>query len=176
VTNLDRRRFLSRSALALGAVGAAGAGVIARDQRPHAAAIDEATAGAAGIHERVGFDGAVQAGTLQPPQAHAIFAALDAVAPDASVLAGALQGLSYRARVLVGGGATSALEPNAPALDCGVLGPVIAPDALTVTIGFGASLFDGRFDLAARRPAWLTAMPRFDVDGSGADASARLVA
>lgn len=123
MTNLDRRRFLSRSALALGAVGAAGAGVIARDQRPHAAAIDEATAGAAGIHERVGFDGAVQAGTLQPPQAHAIFAALDAVAPDASALAGPLQGLSYRARVLAAGGATSALGPTPPRWTAGCRDP-----------------------------------------------------
>ena len=45
-----------------------------------------------------------------------------------------------------------------------MLGPYNAPDALTVTIAFGASLFDGRYGLARMKPQALETMPTFPVD------------
>ena len=45
-----------------------------------------------------------------------------------------------------------------------MLGPINAPDALTVTIAFGGSLFDGRYGLSARRPRRLIEMPNFPND------------
>jgi deferrochelatase/peroxidase EfeB len=163
MTPLDRRQFLTRSALTLGATTAGAAGVAAaarqdaRAAAPPPAAVD-------GLQLRVPFDGPHQAGVLDAPAAHARIAAFDAIAPSASALASALQGLSYRARVLAAGGTTGTLEPDAPPLDSGVLGPTVAPDGLTITIAFGRSLFDGRYGLAGRQPARLTAMPRFPVD------------
>ena len=53
-------------------------------------------------------------------------------------------------------------EPDEPPLDSGALGTEIAPDALTVTIGFGASLFDERYGLKA--PEKLERMTPFDGD------------
>jgi deferrochelatase/peroxidase EfeB len=86
------------------------------------------------------------------------------VAPNASALAGALQSLSYRARVISRGGASSPLGPDEPTIDSGVLGDDIRPDGLTVTVSFGDALFDRRYGLANRRPKHLTPMPRFAVD------------
>ena len=101
---------------------------------------------------------------MTPRQAHATFAALDAFAPDRKTLAQALQALSNRARQLTVGGPVPLLEVDAPPADCGILGPVNTPDSLTVTIAFGASLFDGRYGLASLRPRELTQMPTFPND------------
>ena len=54
-------------------------------------------------------------------------------------------------------------EPLAPPEDTGeAVG--LRPGRLTVTIGFGPSLFDARFGLADRRPAALAEIPRFPGD------------
>jgi deferrochelatase/peroxidase EfeB len=53
--------------------------------------------------------------------------------------------------------------PAAPPADTGeAVG--LPPANLTITIGFGPSLFDGRFALAGRRPAALADLPRFPRD------------
>jgi deferrochelatase/peroxidase EfeB len=72
--------------------------------------------------------------------------------------------LSRRARQLTRGGVIPLLEAEQPPADSGILGPSNAPDELTVTIAFGASLFDGRHGLAAQRPKELIPMPSFAVD------------
>lgn len=161
MTRMGRRRFLTSSALTLGA-GAAGAAVGA------AAASGDAPAPAPGggaLGQALSFDGAHQRGIVDPQPDFAIVAALDAVAADRATLAGALQSLSYRARVLTQGGRTAEQKRDEPPLDSGILGDAIAPDGLTVTIGFGDALFAAdRYGLADRRPKHLTAMPRFAVD------------
>jgi deferrochelatase/peroxidase EfeB len=94
--------------------------------------------------------------------AQATFAALDAVAADRGTLAGALEALSSKARELTQGSKMFDLEYDEPPSDSGTLGPVIPPDGLTVTIGFGHSLFDDRYGLTA--PAGLSRMPAFPDD------------
>jgi deferrochelatase/peroxidase EfeB len=110
------------------------------------------------------FDGPHQAGILSPAPAQATFAVLDSFAPDRLTLIETLRALSHRARELTVGGAVPLLEVDAPPADSGVLGPVNTPDGLTVTIAFGASLFDGRYGLSSRRPRELVKMPTFPVD------------
>ncbi len=169
---LDRRAFLTRSAALLGAGGVGGVGAIARAsaQTQSAAATttpstaQEWNVSQAQLAARESFDGPHQAGILTPAPAQATFAALDSLAPDRTTLQETLQALSQRARELTVGGPIPLLEEDAPPADSGILGPVNDPDALTVTIAFGASLFDGRYGLAAQRPRELVSMPTFPID------------
>jgi deferrochelatase/peroxidase EfeB len=123
-------------------------------------------AGAPGLDERLPFDGAHQSGILTRQTDVVSHLALDAIAPDRAALVQGLRSLSARARELTQGttAAPDLSDVDAPPADSGTLGPVVAPDALTVTIAFGASLFDGRFGLRDRRPAELVAMPPFPDD------------
>jgi deferrochelatase/peroxidase EfeB len=117
------------------------------------------------LAERVPFEGAHQAGILTPRPRHAIFASFDAIAFSRAELADGLRALSERARALsIGYDALLGSPGEGPTPDSGVLGNEVSPDRLTVTIGFGASLFDGRFGLASRRPAGLRQMPAFPDD------------
>ncbi len=169
---VDRRTFLARSAVVLGAGGVGGVGAIAHAsaQTQNAAAPGEPSASEewnvaqAQLSQREPFNGAHQAGILTPAPAQATFAALDSIAPDRRTLEETLKALSRRARELTIGGPTPLLEADAPPADSGILGPVNDPDVLTVTIAFGASLFDQRYGLAAGRPSELMKMPTFSVD------------
>jgi deferrochelatase/peroxidase EfeB len=167
MSSVSRRSFLARGAALTGAAGAAFA-TGARAAETSAPAGPPTTPGAAVEGSDLAmvqpFTGAHQAGILNPAPANATLVAFDSIAADRSTLMAALQALSDRARQLAVGGPVPLLEVDAPPADSGILGPDNAPDALTVTIGFGASLFDGRYGLAAKRPAELVNMPTFPVD------------
>jgi deferrochelatase/peroxidase EfeB len=172
VSPLDRRAFLTRSAALLGAGGVGGVGAIARaatkEQSPPVSTTPTTTqewnVSQVQLARREPFDGPHQAGILTPAPAQATFAALDSLAPDRETLGEALRALSTRARELTDGGPIALVESDDPPTDSGILGPVNAPDALTVTIAFGASLFDGRYGLASQRPRELITMPTFAID------------
>jgi deferrochelatase/peroxidase EfeB len=159
--SLDRRAFLSRSAVVLGTGGLVGA-TAARAGEPVAPAPAPAPADLA---QTVPFEGSHQAGVLTRAGGEATVLALDAIAPDRAGLIQGLQALSSRARELSAGTRIPVQDPDEPPADSGTLGTEIAPDALTVTIGFGASLFDGRYGLAGATPVGLKPMPAFPDDG-----------
>jgi deferrochelatase/peroxidase EfeB len=167
---LDRRQFLTRSAALIGTTGlgaVAGATAEAQSRASAPARSDTEQAREALANElatRVPFDAEHQAGILTGAQAQASFVALDSVAPNRSTLVAALRNLSTRARSLTRGDTVGAEELDDPPPDSGVLGPFNAPDQLTVTIAFGASLFDGRYGLGRRKPLRLEKMPSFPAD------------
>jgi deferrochelatase/peroxidase EfeB len=164
-----RRSFL-RGVLGAGAIGAA-AGVTGDMAQAHAAssapAAGPATAGPADPQGRlpaVPFHGVHQAGILSPPQRQSIVLAFDVTAGNRSELTDLLRTLTERSRFLASGGLLTPAGAAGPPSDSGILGATVVPDGLTVTVGVGASLFDGRFGLGSRKPALLTAMDPFPND------------
>jgi len=130
-----------------------------------AAAAAPADAADAGLDQRIPFEGPHQAGIVQPRQRHALFVSFDVVADDRPMLADGMRALSDRARALTAGHRTLLGNPGeGPTPETGILGTHVEPDALTVTVGLGASLFDQRYGLARRKPAGLELMPTFPDD------------
>ena len=158
--NLSRRAFLTGSAAVGVAAVAGGVGGVAL------ATATETRAPGVVVPGYIPFDGAHQAGIVTPtrPQTAAIFVALDAVVASGPELATTMAELTRRARQVASGFAPEAGDPLYPPPDSGILGAAVGPSDLTVTVGFGASLFDERFGLADRRPAQLTRMPSFPND------------
>ncbi|OWA07684.1 deferrochelatase/peroxidase EfeB [Streptomyces sp. CS159] len=146
--------------LALGAAAAAG-GAVAMDRTGDDADPAGADAGAA-----VPFHGAHQAGIATPVQDRLHFAAFDVTTEDRAAFVALLKEWTAAARAMtaghaVGEGAYGGL-PEAPPDDTGeALG--LKPSRLTLTIGFGPSLF-AKFGLADRRPEALADLPKFPGD------------
>lgn len=142
--------------LALGAAAAGGAVAVARTGDEAAPA-----AGAA-----VAFHGAHQAGIATPVQDRLHFAAFDVETDDRDAFVAMLKDWTAAARRMtagkaVGDGGFGGL-PEAPPDDTGeALG--LKPSRLTLTIGFGPSLFE-KFGLAGRRPEALVDLPQFAGD------------
>jgi deferrochelatase/peroxidase EfeB len=165
---LSRRDFLAGSAVvgaaavAGGVVGGVGALAVdgSRDRRP-----------SIGVPGYIPFHGAHQAGITSPvrPQTAALFVAMDAVVGGKAGLTTAIAELTNRSRSLTAGLAPDAGDPLYAPPESGIVGPTVGPSDLTITLGFGASLFDERFGLADRRPRQLVRMPTFPNDRLDAD-------
>ncbi|GAB2970540.1 Dyp-type peroxidase [Amycolatopsis acidiphila] len=152
--NVGRRSFLRGAVLGAGVTAAAaGTGLAVGAGSKDASAA-----------ENLPFHGTHQAGILRKPPAQSIVASFDVIAENRAELTDLLRGITDRSRILTAGGTPGAVGITAPPPDSGVLGPTVPADALTVTLGVGASLFDDRYALADRKPARLTEMRTFPND------------
>jgi len=138
--------------------------------RAAAAPADEASPATApaSLDAPIPFRGAHQAGIVTPAQDRMHFVALDVVTKDRAQLVDLLKKWTRAAeRMTVGaeaapGGVVGGGPYGVPQDTGEAFG--LPASGLTVTIGFGPSLFDDRFGLAARRPTALQALPAFRGD------------
>lgn len=119
------------------------------------------------------FDGPHQQGIITPGQEHLSFASLDLTASSRAALIGLMKSWTSASRSLTSGrpvGRTGAVggRPEAVPDDIGVALDLPASN-LTITIGFGQSLFrtpsgSDRFGLSGQRPAAFVDLPTFPGD------------
>jgi deferrochelatase/peroxidase EfeB len=144
-------------------------GGYARASAAPAAPVDATPATtAASLDAPIAFRGEHQAGIITPAQDRMHFVALDVVTKDRALLVDLLKKWTRAAeRMTVGAeaapGGVVGGGPYGVPQDTGEAYGLPA-SGLTVTIGFGPSLFDGRFGLADRRPAALKELPAFRGD------------
>jgi deferrochelatase/peroxidase EfeB len=163
---LSRRKLLGAVGLGAGAVaaGTAGGYLVGDKQDPVAPDTDALP---------IPFEGTHQAGIVTPAQDRLYFVTLDMTSEDRADLISLLQDWTSAARKMtqgndVGEFGAVAGSPYAPPEDTGeALG--LPPSGLTVTVGFGRSLFVDksgapRFGLDGKLPERLIEMPAFSGD------------
>ncbi|GAA4845767.1 iron uptake transporter deferrochelatase/peroxidase subunit [Saccharopolyspora rosea] len=122
----------------------------------------------AGEADLVPFHGPHQAGITTPAQDRMHFVAFDVTTRDRGELVGLLREWTRAAERMTAGqeavdrGAVAGAG-EAPPGDTGEALD-LPPSGLTLTVGFGPSLFDDRFGLAAQRPPALADLPHFPKD------------
>jgi deferrochelatase/peroxidase EfeB len=155
----SRRRFLAVGLGTAGVAVAGGAGFgIAK-------ATASSTPASSATPQIVPFYGAHQAGIATPAQDRVAFAAFDVTARSAMNIETTLGLWAAAAAQMTQGQpiGTTETAPQSPPVDTGeALG--LSPAQLTITVGFGPSLFDDRFGLASKRPAALVDLPAFPGD------------
>ncbi|KAJ1684444.1 hypothetical protein LUZ63_020199 [Rhynchospora breviuscula] len=161
---LSRRQVFG--ATGAGALGLAGAGVggwaVARDGGDAGAVTSD--------RARFAFHGRHQAGIVTPAQDRLHFAAFDVTTSSRDDLVGLLRTWTAAAEEMTRGAEVGGGSPqpyDAPPTDTGeALG--LPPSGLTLTFGFGPTLFtkDGRdrFGIADAQPASLRELPHFPAD------------
>ena len=166
-TGVSRRKLLGAAGLAALTAGAVGAGTgYAVGDKPPAVEPDPHAL-------PVAFEGKHQAGIVTPAQDRLYFVALDVTTEDRDELVSLLKDWTAAARQMSQGNDVGELgavggSPYAPPEDTGeALG--LPPSNLTITVGFGRSLFvdaDGkaRFGLDGQLPDRLVEMPAFSGD------------
>ena len=167
---VSRRRLLGVSGTA--AVAGVVAGGLTTYAATRASAAEPAPATTRqtglGLDAPIDFHGEHQAGIVTPAQDRLHFVALDVVTKDRAQLRELLEAWTRAAERmtagaeaapggLVGGGPNRAPEDTGEAYG-------LSASGLTITIGFGPSLFDDRFGLAPRKPAGLEELPAFAGD------------
>ena len=125
---------------------------------------DAPVANVASVEDRVPFLGTHQAGVTSPRPANGMIASFDVLAETPDDLEALFQLLTQRAAFLTEGGTPPDFDPRLPPADSGIVGPVIRPDALTITLSLGASLFEDRPWLSPLKPRHLSRMKKFPND------------
>ena len=162
--NLQRRRIL----MGMGVAGAALAGGAL--SCPAMAAANPANAqvtqapSSDKTQDHHDFHGQHQNGIVTPRPAAGMLVAFDVLATDREGLERLLRTLNERIAFLMKGGPVAQVDPKLPPVDSGILGPVVSPDNLTITVSVGESLFDERFALANVKPKRLSRMQGFPND------------
>lgn len=161
----DRRKML----LGLGLAGGAVAGGLAPGAAFTSATASEAAQPDQALESRQPFYGVHQSGVTTPRPPSGIVVAFDVLGATRADLERLLRKLTERIAFLTQGGPAPTIDAKFPALDSGLLGPVVTPGNLTMTVALGASLFDARFGLANFKPTHLQRMPQFPNDALEAD-------
>lgn len=162
--NLQRRRIL----MGMGVAGAALAGGAL--SCPAMAAANPANAqvtqapSSDKTQDHHDFHGQHQNGIVTPRPAAGMLVAFDVLATDREGLERLMRTLNERIAFLMKGGPVAQVDPKLPPVDSGILGPVVSPDNLTITVSVGESLFDERFALAKIKPKHLSRMQGFPND------------
>jgi deferrochelatase/peroxidase EfeB len=151
----SRRGFLASAGGMAALVGSGASAQAAPGTDPH--------------HKTEPFWGVHQSGIVTPAQAHTYFIAFDLTTDKRDDIVALLRTWTTVASRLTAGQTAAPLGTNleVPAMDSAdALG--LSPSRLTVTFGFGAGVFEkdnkDRYGLAARRPAALIDLPRFNGD------------
>ena len=167
-TGASRRSVLG----AMGLVAAcpfAGLGRPAQAKEMQGHVTDAPVFRAASPDDRVPFYGLHQAGITTPRPANGMIASFDVIIESADDLEDLFRRLTARIAFLTAGGPSPDLDPRLPPAGSGIVGPVIRPDALTITVSLGSSMFDDRPWLAALKPKRLSRMTRFANDALNAE-------
>jgi deferrochelatase/peroxidase EfeB len=155
-SGVTRRRFLAGGLAGTAAVAAgatvAGCGDGDRDTPGGAAA-------RGGDRRYMEFRGRHQVGITHPGNEQGMLAAFTVTATDADELRDTFESLTAEIDQLMSGRPYEDRDPAYPALYTGAVGNPPPPSDLSVVVSVGASLFDGRYGLADRKPKALDKMP-----------------